>query len=328
MVGAHRAVDRVQHAVVGLLRERLLDDRREHVAEAADVGREVVPAVGAVPVLAQVLARVVDAVGDLDRAELRSRSGCVARVPRTSVRNCHSGSVSIAELTPMKPPPARNHASKAASSFGPSGLAVRVQEENGVVAREPVLVELARAVGDDDVEVLLARELADLPARRRRRWPPATRRSPCRRGRRTRPGRPARSQRGPAPCWRRPVPPANEAFSSEHSPPLNGISRGRPTPSCQEVVPVRLPCASPRGRSRDADDRTRCELSRHPHLQFCRLPPARERTSAGPERPSSLTACNGSEGTVGGAIARDTTTSSAGLQEKSDAWRTMCFALS
>ena len=49
------------------------------------------------------------AVRDLDRAFLDRRlpPAAVARVPRTSVRNCQSGSVSIAEPMPKKPPPPR-----------------------------------------------------------------------------------------------------------------------------------------------------------------------------------------------------------------------------
>ena len=68
MVEAHRAAgDAVEHGALRLRAERILDDGVEHVREAADVGREVVPAVVPVPVLGQVLRRVVDAVGDLDR---------------------------------------------------------------------------------------------------------------------------------------------------------------------------------------------------------------------------------------------------------------------
>ena len=153
--------------------------------------------------------------------------------------------------------------------------AVRVEEEHGVVAREPMLVELARAVGDDDVEVLLARELADLPhagvdvGRLRPVVPRVDEDDELGRGG-LRARRENQGHAGDDQCHQ----PTKLSHLSIPLP-LNGISRGRPTPSCQEVVPVRLPCVSPRGRSRDADDRTRCELSRHPHLQFCQLPPAK-----------------------------------------------------
>ena len=49
-----------------------------------------------------------------------------ARVPRTSVRNCHDGSVSIAEPMPTKPPPLRKYASKTARCASVSGLAMPV----------------------------------------------------------------------------------------------------------------------------------------------------------------------------------------------------------
>ena len=73
MVGAHRAPgDPVEHLALRLRAERILDDRGEHVRDAADVRRVVVEAVCAVPVDGQVLRRVVDAVGDLDRGRLHA----------------------------------------------------------------------------------------------------------------------------------------------------------------------------------------------------------------------------------------------------------------
>ena len=81
----------VERVALRLRLERILDDRGEHVRDAADVGREVVEVVGAVPVLRQRLGRVVDAVGDLDGAGLRRRCGPTSAVPRTSVRNARPG---------------------------------------------------------------------------------------------------------------------------------------------------------------------------------------------------------------------------------------------
>ena len=80
MVGAHRAAGQVIDGgpVAGPV-ERGVADGREHVAEAADVGGPVVVGVVEVPVLGQVLARVVPAVGDLVRHRLR---GELARGPR------------------------------------------------------------------------------------------------------------------------------------------------------------------------------------------------------------------------------------------------------
>ena len=83
VVGAHRAAgDAVEHLALRLRAERILDDRGQHVRDAADVRREVVPAVVAVPVLGQVLRRVVDAVGDLDRRRLGRRPRAAAPTRR------------------------------------------------------------------------------------------------------------------------------------------------------------------------------------------------------------------------------------------------------
>ena len=72
VVGAHRAaVDALEHLALRLGLERLLDDAHQHVRDAADVRVEVVVGLGALPVLREVLARVMDAVGDLDGRELR-----------------------------------------------------------------------------------------------------------------------------------------------------------------------------------------------------------------------------------------------------------------
>src|SRR5262249_56006327 len=68
VVGAHRAaLDALEPAAPGLDLERpevvdVLHDGREHVALAAYVAGEVVPGVGARPVLRQVLGGVVDPV--------------------------------------------------------------------------------------------------------------------------------------------------------------------------------------------------------------------------------------------------------------------------
>ena len=71
VVGAHRAaLDPVQRRALRLRAERIFDDRREHVRIAADVRREVVPMVVALPVERKTLARVVHAVEDLHRAGL------------------------------------------------------------------------------------------------------------------------------------------------------------------------------------------------------------------------------------------------------------------
>ena len=175
MVGAHRAVDRVQHPVVGLLGERLLDDGHQHVADTADVGVEVVPAVGPVPVLGQVLAGVVNSVRDLDRAQ---------RVvgPARGARSEDAG---------QEPPlgfglDRRAQAHEAAPCMEPlldgllvSGPELRgtgVEEEHGFEPLEAILLELLRPVGDDDVEVVGVCKLPNRPHRIAgdgRRRPPA-----------------------------------------------------------------------------------------------------------------------------------------------------------
>ena len=63
----------------GLRVERVLDDRVEHVRDAADVAREVVEVVAARPVLRQRLGRVVDAVDHLHRRRLRRGAARGAR---------------------------------------------------------------------------------------------------------------------------------------------------------------------------------------------------------------------------------------------------------
>ena len=241
VVGAHRAAgDRVQHPVVGLLRERLLDDRGEDVADAADVGREVVPLLRAIPVLVVVLAGVVHAVGDLDRAALRR--GLARR----------AGAEDVGQELPLGLGLDRRvHAHEAAAGAEPrlercflvraERAAVRVEEENGVVPHEPMLVELAGAVGDDDVEVLLARELADLPhagvdVGRLRPVVPRVHEDDelGRSGLRAR--RENKGHAGDDQCHQ----PTKLSHLSIPLP-LNGISRGRPSPSCQEVLPVKRP---------------------------------------------------------------------------------------
>ena len=77
VVGAHRAagegVDR--RPVAGLV-EGSVADCGQHVAEAANVGRPVVIGVVEVPVLGQVLARVVHAVRNLVRHRLGAELAC------------------------------------------------------------------------------------------------------------------------------------------------------------------------------------------------------------------------------------------------------------
>ena len=86
MVGAHRAAgDSVEHLALRLRAERILDDRREDVRDAADVGRVVPPGVRPVPVLGQGLRRVVNAVGDLDRRRLDRRLAGRARTEDVGV---------------------------------------------------------------------------------------------------------------------------------------------------------------------------------------------------------------------------------------------------
>ncbi len=74
VMGAHRAaLDPVERRALRLRPERVLDHGREHVRDAPDVGREVVPVVVALPVEREALARVMDAVEDLHRARLQRR---------------------------------------------------------------------------------------------------------------------------------------------------------------------------------------------------------------------------------------------------------------
>ena len=92
MVGAHRAAgDAVEHLALRLRAERILDDGREDVRKAADVGREVVPDVRRSQYSGRLLRRVVDAVGDLDRRPTGRPCGLSSACPRMLGQNGHVG---------------------------------------------------------------------------------------------------------------------------------------------------------------------------------------------------------------------------------------------
>ena len=107
MILAHRpAADRVQGSTPsGWGSERVLDDSREHVAEAPDVRGRSCTRRRSGPSIGEDARRVMDAVGDLDRACLHWRSFPEERVPMISVRKSQSASVSIARADGRGTPP-------------------------------------------------------------------------------------------------------------------------------------------------------------------------------------------------------------------------------
>ena len=116
VVGAHGAVDPAQRGAGELLGEGLHDDRGQHVARSADVVGEVVPGVGAGPVLRQVLGRDVAAVRHLDGAGLHGgpagRRGC---------RAARSGTASPARSRSPSPGRGSHHRRGSRSRTRPAG---------------------------------------------------------------------------------------------------------------------------------------------------------------------------------------------------------------
>ena len=146
MVGAHRAAREggERRPVAGLVEGRRAHGR-EHVADAADVRGPVVVGVVQVPVLGQVLGRVVPAVGGLVRhrlrVELRGRPGAEdvgqelpARV-RLDRRADADEATAAAEV-------ALEHG----LLFRVERVAGRIQEDDGVVAAQVASGEAVRRV--------------------------------------------------------------------------------------------------------------------------------------------------------------------------------------
>ena len=105
MVGAHRAAgDAVERVAARLRAERILDDGREDVRLAADVGARSCK----MSVRSQYSGRFL--LASWTRSKTLTVPDCepcgpFERVPSSSVRNDQVGSVSIAEPMPTKPPP-------------------------------------------------------------------------------------------------------------------------------------------------------------------------------------------------------------------------------